>query len=231
MGDTGRVKLRGRIAERAALDDALDRVRIGESAVLVLRGEPGIGKTSLLEYVAHVATSSRVVRIAGVQSELELPFAGLHQICAPLLAEVDTVPEHQERALRVALGLAGGPPPDRLVVGLAVLSVFAEVARDKPLVVLVDDAQWLDEATCQVLGLVARRMGAESVLLVLGVRESGEEHMFRGVQDLTLQGLEGDDARDLLVAATPGLLDEKVRERLIAETGGNPWRSLSWSTG
>src|SRR6476620_12784853 len=102
MGDTGRVKLRGRIAERAALDDALDRVRIGESAVLVLRGEPGIGKTSLLEYVAHVARYSRVVRIAGVQSELELPFAALHQICAPLLAEVDTVPEHQEQALRVA---------------------------------------------------------------------------------------------------------------------------------
>src|SRR4029453_14481109 len=125
--------LRGRTREREALDDALDRVRGGESVVLVLRGEAGIGKTSLLRYVAHRATDCRVLRLSGVESELELPLAALHQLCGPLLGEVETVPEHQEEALRVALGLAAGPPPDRFVVGLAVLSVLADVAAGPPL--------------------------------------------------------------------------------------------------
>jgi len=214
--------LRGRSHERGGLDDALDRVRGGESVAIVLRGEAGIGKTSLLQYVAHRASGCRVVQLSGVESELELPFAALHQLCGPLLAEVETVPAHQEEALRVALGLAAGPPPDRFVVGLAALGVLAEVAAKQPMVLLVDDAQWLDEPSCQVLGVVARRLVAESVLLVLAVRETGEDHLFPGVPELTVEGLGPDDARALLTAATPGQLDERVRERLVAETRGNP---------
>lgn len=214
--------LRGRSSERDTLDDALDGVRGGVSRVLVLRGEAGIGKTTLLRYVAQRATGSRVVKLSGVESELELPFAALHQLCGPLLAEVETVPEHQEEALRVALGLAAGPPPDRFVVALAALSVLADVARRGPLVVLIDDGQWLDAPSCQVLGVVARRLVAESVLLVLAVREAGEDHLFPGLPELTVEGLEPDDARALLSGATPGHLDERVRERLVAETRGNP---------
>jgi DNA-binding CsgD family transcriptional regulator len=214
--------LRGRFREREALDDTLDRVRGGESDVLVLRGEAGIGKTSMLHYVVHRATGCRIIQVAGVESELELPFAALHQLCGPLLGEVASVPDHQIDALRVALGLASGPPPDRLVVGLATLGVLSEAATDEPLVVLVDDAQWLDEATCQVLGVVARRLGNESVLLVLAVRETGTDRLFPGVAELTLDGLDEDDARAVLSAATPGHLDDRVRERLVAETRGNP---------
>src|SRR5262245_39405533 len=214
--------LRGRSREREALDDALDRVRDGESAGLVLRGEAGIGKTSLLQYVADRATGARVIQGSGVESELELPFAGLHQLCGPLLDEVESVPEHQLQALRVALGLAGGPPPDRLVVGLGVLGVLAEVAGRQPLVVLVDDTQWLDEATCQVLGVVARRLAAESVLLLLAVRETGEDRLFPGLPDVSLEGLAEDDARALLAGAATGHLDAGVRDRLVAETRGNP---------
>ena len=214
--------LRGRSREREALDDALDRVRGGGSDAVVLRGEAGIGKTSLLQYVAHRAAGCRGIQLVGVETELELPFAALHLLCGPLLGEVSTVPDHQVEALRVALGLAAGPPPDRLVVGLGVLGVLADVAAHQPLVVMVDDAQWLDEATCQVLGVVARRLGAESVLVVLAVRETGADHLFPGVPDLTLDGLDEDDARAVLTAATPGHLDERVRERLVAETGGNP---------
>ena len=214
--------LRGRSREREALDDALDRVRGGGSDAVVLRGEAGIGKTSLLQYVAQRAAGCRGIQVVGVETELELPFAALHLLCGPLLGEVSTVPDHQVEALRVALGLAAGPPPDRLVVGLGVLGVLADVAAHQPLVVMVDDAQWLDEATCQVLGVVVRRLGAESVLVVLAVRETGADHLFPGVPDLTLDGLDEDDARAVLTAATPGHLDERVRERLVAETGGNP---------
>jgi hypothetical protein len=121
--------------------------------------------------VAATATDCRILRVAGVESELELPFAGLHALCGPLLGEVEAVPEHQEEALRVALGLEAGPTPDRFLVGLGVLSVLAEVAGKRPVVLLVDDAQWLDEASCQVIGIVARRLLAESVLLLLAVRE------------------------------------------------------------
>lgn len=214
--------LRGRSRERAGLDDALDRVRAGESAALVLRGEAGIGKTSLLRYVAHRATDCRVVQLSGVESELALPFAALHQLCGPLLSEVQAIPEHLDRALRVALGLAAGSPPDRFVVGLAVLSVLAEVAAARPMVVLVDDAHWIDEASRQVLGVVARRLVAESVLLGIAVRETGEKRLFPGVRELTVEGLDLDDARALLAGAALGPLDERVRDRLAAETRGNP---------
>src|SRR5262249_47187233 len=151
--------------------------------------------------------------VAGVESELELPFAGLHHLCGPLLREVEAMPDHQEKALRVALGLAAGATPDRFVVGLAVLSLLAEVAAERPVVLLVDDAQWLDEETCQTLGVVARRLVAESVLALFGVRETDDERLFPGIPDLTLTGLAEDDAKALLTSATPGHLDDHVRDR------------------
>jgi hypothetical protein len=148
---------RGRTRERQILDHLLDRVRSGESAVLVIRGEAGIGKTELMRYCARQASGCRLLQIAGVESEIELPFAALHQLCAPMLDGLAALPEPQEHALRVAFGLAAGPAPDRFVVGLAALSLLAENAAPRPLVCLVDDAQWLDEVSSQALGFVGRR--------------------------------------------------------------------------
>ena len=150
------------------LDRLLDAVRGGESRALVVHGEPGAGKTALLDYLAERAADCQVVRAAGVQSEMELAFAGLHQLCAPLLDRLEALPGPQREALRTAFGLSAGPAPDRFLVGLAVLSLLAEVAAEQPLVCLVDDAQWLDRASAQVLAFVARRLEAESVGLVFG---------------------------------------------------------------
>ena len=151
-----------------------------------------------------------------------MPFAALHQLCLPMLGEIGALPEPQEQALKVAFGLAAGNAPDRFVVGLAVLGLLAEVAAKRPLVCLVDDAQWLDEASCHVLGFVARRLLAEAVVLLLAVRETGDERLFPGLKTLTLEGLADEDARSLLAAAMPGHLDEQVRDRIVAETRGNP---------
>ena len=212
----------GRSRERQRLDDTLDHVRGGHSAVLVLRGQAGVGKTSLLQYVARQATDCRITRITGVESELELPFAALHQLCGTVLEGLETLPEPQARALKVAFGLAEGNVPDRFVLGLAVLGLLAEAAANRPLVCVVDDAQWLDEATRQVLGVVGRRLDAESVLLLLAVRETPDEQPFPGLPDLVVEGLDDEDARVLLAAEVPGPLDDRVRDRLVAETGGNP---------
>jgi DNA-binding CsgD family transcriptional regulator len=190
--------------------------------VLVLRGEAGIGKTALLHYCARQAAGCRVARVAGVESELEMPFAALHQLCAPMLDDLGAVPEPQQQAMRVAFGLAAGNPPDRFVVGLAVLSLLAEVAARRPFVCLVEDAQWLDEASSQVLGFVGRRLLAEAVLLLFAVRETGEDLLFPALPTLTLEGLAEQDARALLTAAVSGHLDEQVRDRIVAETRGNP---------
>jgi DNA-binding CsgD family transcriptional regulator/tetratricopeptide (TPR) repeat protein len=213
---------RGRARERSALDDLLGRVRGGESAVLVIRGEAGIGKTALMRYCARQASGCRLVQIDGMESEMELPLAALHQLCAPMLSSLDALPKPQQRALRVAFGLAGEPAPDRFVLGLAVLSLLAENAAERPLVCLVDDAQWLDEASSQVLGFVGRRLQAEPVGLLLAVREAADAQLFPGVPALTLQGLTDEDAQALLTAAVPGHLDNRVRDRIVAETGGNP---------
>src|SRR6266566_1449428 len=222
---------RGRARERQVLDGLLDRVRSAESAVLVIRGGAGIGKTELMRYCARQASGCRLVQIAGVESEIELPFAALHQLCGPLLGGLDALPEPQQRALRVAFGLAAGPAADRFVVGLAVLSLLAENAAARPLVCLVDDAQWLDEASCQVLGFVGRRLLGESVLLLFAVREMAGERMFPGLPALTVEGLTDEDARALLTAAVPGHLDERVRDRIVAETRGNPLGLLELARG
>jgi DNA-binding CsgD family transcriptional regulator len=222
---------RGRARERQVLDDLLDRVRSGESAVLVIRGEAGIGKTELMRYCARQASGCRLVQIAGVESEIELPFAALHQLCTPMLGALAALPEPQEHALRVAFGLATGPAPDRFVVGLAALSLLAENATARPLVCLVDDAQWLDEISSQVLGFAGRRLLAESALLLFAVREMADERMFPGLPALTVEGLTDEDARALLTATVPGHLDEQVRDRIVAETRGNPLGLLELARG
>jgi len=165
----------GRVSERAALDRLLANVRAGQSAVLVIRGEAGIGKTALLRYAAGRATGFRVAQIAGVEAEMELPFAGVHQLCRPILDRLGRLPEPQRVAMSVAFGLSLGEPPDRFLVALAVLSLLSDVAEERPLLCSVDDAQWLDSASAQVLGFVARRLLAESVAVVFTVREPTPE--------------------------------------------------------
>src|SRR6185312_9704404 len=222
---------RGRARERQALDGLLGRVRGGESAVLVIRGEAGIGKTALMRYCARQASGCRLFQVAGVESEMELPFAALHQLCGPLLGDLDALPEPQQRTLRVAFGLAAGTAADRFMVGLAVLSLLAESAAERPLICLVDDAQWLDEASSQVLGFVGRRLLAESVLLLFAVREAAGEQILPDLPALTVEGLTAEDAQALLTAAVPGHLDERVRGRIVAETQGNPLGLLELAAG
>jgi AAA ATPase domain len=142
-------RLTGRDGERDVLDRLVGAVRAGESRVLVIRGDPGVGKTVLLDYLAERAGGCRIARATGVHSEMELAFAGLHQLCAPMLDHLDRIPAPQRDALRTALGVAAGPPPDRFLVGLAVLSLLSEVAGDHPLICLIDDEQWLDQAAEQ----------------------------------------------------------------------------------
>ena len=219
----------GRARECAMLDDMLEGVRDGRGAVLVMRGEAGIGKTALMRYCARQASGCCVAQIAGVESELQMPFAALHRLCDPLLGDLDALPEPQQQALRVAFGMAAGNIPDRFVVGLAVLGLLAEVDAERPLVWLVDDAQWLDEPTRQVLGFVGRRLQSESVLLLFGVRETGGEQLLRTQPTLTIEGLVEEDAQALLMAALPGRLDEQVLDRIVAETRGNPLRLLELS--
>ena len=212
----------GRSGERDVLDRLLETARGGQSAVLVIRGEAGIGKTALVRYAARRAAGFRVAQIAGVEAEMELPFAGLHRLCAPMLAQIDALPEPQQRALRVSFGLSSGDAPERFLVALAGLSLFAEVAEERPLLCLVDDAQWLDGATSQVLGFIARRLLAESVALVFTVREPSDDRELADLSELSLGGLQDDDARALLAAVIPGRIDDRVRDRLVAETRGNP---------
>jgi DNA-binding CsgD family transcriptional regulator len=222
---------RGRTSEREVLDRLLENVRRGQSAVIVIRGEAGVGKTALLHYTARQASGFRIARIAGVESEMELPFAGLHQLCAPMLAQLDALPEPQQRALSVAFGLSSGGAPDRFLVALAALSLLAESAEKRPLLCFVDDAQWLDGASAQVLGFVARRLLAEAVAIVFAVREPSSERAFADLPALLLEGLHEADARALLAAAIPGPLDERVRDRIVAETRGNPLALLELPRG
>jgi hypothetical protein len=224
-------ELLGRPSERQVLDGLLENVHGGQSAVLVVRGEAGVGKTALLHYCARQASGFRVAKLAGVESEMELPFAGLHQLCAPMLERLGALPEPQQAALCVALGLCSGPAPDRFLVGLAVLSLLAEVAAERPLLCLVDDAQWLDAASGQVLGFVARRLLAESVAVVFAVRDPTDERELAGLPDLLLGGLADADARALLGTVIPGRLDARVRDRLVAETRGNPLAILELPRG
>ncbi|MDQ3822918.1 MAG: AAA family ATPase, partial [Actinomycetota bacterium] len=208
--------------ECEVLDRLLDDVRAGESRVLVIRGEPGIGKTALMRYAAGQASGFRIAEAVGVEAEMELAFAGVQQLCASLLARLGALPKPQQDALTVALGLSSGIAPDRFLVGLAVLSLLSAVAEEQPLLCFVDDAQWLDDASSQVLGFVGRRLLAESVGIVIGLRESPTRREFHGLPELRIGGLEPEAARALLARAIPGRLDDHVRERIVAETRGNP---------
>jgi DNA-binding CsgD family transcriptional regulator len=209
-----------RLPERAALSGLLDAAQAGRSGVLVVRGEPGVGKTALLEYAAESAAGLHVVRVAGVESEMELAFAALQQLCAPMLDKLAGLPDPQRDALGVAFGLKTGPAPDRFLVGLAVLSLLSEAAEQQPLLCVIDDAQWLDRASAQTLAFVARRLLAEPVALVFATREPGQEH--RGLPELVVRGLRDGDAQELLSSVIGGPLDERVRDRIVAETRGNP---------
>src|SRR5829696_7591777 len=231
MAADRQASLLGRAAECQVLGHLLEDARAERCAVLVIRGEAGVGKTAMLDYCARQAEGFRVARIAGVESEMELPFAALHQLCAPLLSRLAAVPEPQQVALRVALGLSSGDAPDRFLVALAALSLLAEAAAERPLLCLVDDAQWLDVASGQVLGFVARRLLAESVAIVFAVRDPTDERELVGLPELRLEGLADDDARTLLETVIPGPLDVRVRDRIVAETRGNPLAILELPRG
>jgi hypothetical protein len=178
----------GRTSERDVIDRLLADVRGGQSAVLVIRGEAGIGKTALLQYAARRASGLRVEHVTGVEAEMELPDAGIHQLCAPMFPRLDMLPQPQQDALRVALGLASGQVPERFLVGLAVLGLLSAAAEERPLLCLVDDAQRLDAASGLILGFVARRLLAESVAIVVAVREPRVRQDFDGLPELPLHG-------------------------------------------
>ena len=219
-GPPGGTSLRGRANECAAVDRLVAAVRAGEARSLVLRGEAGIGKTALLRYLIESAAGFKVVRAVGVESEMELAYASLHQLCGPLLDRLGRLPAPQRGALEIVFGLSAGAAPDRFLVGLGVLSLFSEVSEERPLLCVIDDAQWLDRASALTLAFVARRLLAERVGIVFAARQSGQE--LQHVPELEVRGLSDRDARALLGSAVRFRLDERVRERIIAETRGNP---------
>jgi DNA-binding CsgD family transcriptional regulator len=223
--------LLGRRSECAALDQLVASVRAGASRALVLRGEAGVGKSALLEYLVQHASGCGIAQAAGVESEMELAYAGLQQLCAPFLDRLEHLPGPQRGALSTAFGLRDGDAPDRFLVGLAVLSMLSDIAEKRPLVCIVDDAQWLDAASAQALAFVARRLGAESVGLVFAVREPGGERHLAGLPELTVGGLGDRSARELLATVLAGPIDERVHDRIVAETRGNPLALLELPRG
>ncbi|MEU7872885.1 AAA family ATPase [Dactylosporangium sp. NPDC049140] len=223
--------LRGRRREQEALDRLMRDVRAGQSRVLVLRGEAGAGKTALLDYLNAQASAVRVIRAAGVEPESEIAYAALQQLCAPLLGYLDRLAEPQCVALATAFGLSAGEPPEALLVGLAVLGLLAAAASEQPLVCVVDDVQWLDRMSAVILTFVARRLDAESVALVFGARSPGDEEILDGLPELRVEGLSDADARELLGSVLPGPVDARVRDRIVAETRGNPLALLELPRG
>ena len=221
--------MRGRGSECARLDGMIGAVRGGESHTLLLRGEAGIGKSALLDYLASSAGDFQVLRAAGVESEMELAFASLHQLCAPMFDRLGRVPGPQREALETVFGFSAGPAPDPFLVGLAVLSLVSETAEERPLLCLIDDAQWLDRASARTLAFVARRLLAEPVALVFGAREPGPD--LQQLDELEVGGLRDDDARALLGSAVRFMLDDTVRDRIVAETRGNPLALLELPRG
>ncbi|TCN41858.1 putative ATPase [Kribbella orskensis] len=225
-------ELRGRQSECATLDALVAGVRAGASQVLVLRGEAGVGKTALLDYLASgLGPSCRLARAAGVESEMELPFSGLHQLCAPMLDHLDRLPGPQRDALATAFGMHTGQPPDRFLVGLAVLSLLADVAEEQPLVCMIDDAQWFDPISAQTLAFVARRQLADPVALVFALRGEHEDEELTGQPTMVVRGLRDADAHALLDTVLTGHVDHRVRETIVAEARGNPLALLELPRG
>src|SRR6478672_601850 len=209
-------QLLGRQRERAVLAGLLDGTRGGEGGVLVVHGEPGVGKTALLAWMVEEGRQLRVLRAVGVEGEMELPFAALQQLCSPILDRSERLPDPQRDALAVAFGLSAGQAPNPFLVGLAALSLLSEAAEERPLLCAVDDAQWLDEASAQALAFVARRLMAERVAIVFVTRELIPT--LSGLPELVVDGVAEADARVLLGSAITGPLDERVQETIIAET-------------
>ncbi|WP_433556002.1 helix-turn-helix transcriptional regulator [Pseudonocardia xinjiangensis] len=222
--------LLGRQRECEVLDRLLEAVRAGESRALVVRGEPGVGKTALLQYLVGQASGCRMAYATGIESEMELAFAGLHQLCMPVLDRLEHLPQPRRDALTTAFGISAGDPPDRFLVGLAVLELLSGVAEERPLICVVDDAQWLDRASVQALAFVARRLMAESVSVIFAAR-TGEATELTDLAQLVITGLPDEDARKLLCSTLHWPLDDRVRDRLIAETKGNPLALLELPRG
>jgi DNA-binding CsgD family transcriptional regulator/tetratricopeptide (TPR) repeat protein len=223
--------LRGRATECAQLDALVGQVQSGRSQALVLHGEAGMGKTALLDYVAEHATGWRVARVSGVESEMELAYAAVHHLCGPMFDLIDRLPAPQRDALRVVFGIADGGVPDRFLVALALLTLVAETAADRPLLCVVDDAQWVDRASLQALSFVARRLFADRVAMLFAARDHSREDDLRGLPDIALAGISDHEARLLLEETIPGRLDEQVRQRIIADARGNPLALLELPRG
>lgn len=227
-------RLLGRSTECEALDDLLADAVAGRSRAIVLRGEAGVGKTALLSYLAERASGLQVLTAVGVESEMELPYAGLHQLCAPVLDALERVPGPQRDALATVIGRSAGTPPDRFLVGLATLTLFSEVAEQEPLVCLVDDAQWLDQASAQILGFVGRRLLAERVALVCAARAPIGDEVLAALPALPIGGLGESAARALLLEHVHGPVDVAVCDQIVSESHGNPLALLelprTWST-
>jgi DNA-binding CsgD family transcriptional regulator/tetratricopeptide (TPR) repeat protein len=218
----GSAALRGRGREQEALDRLLARLQSGQGGALVVRGEAGIGKTALLDYFAERVAGCVVARAAGFQAEMELAYAGVQQLFGSMLDPLERLPDPQRDAIEVAFGLRTASPPDRFLVGVAVLGLLAELAKAQPLVCVIDDAQWLDRASAQTLAFAARRLAGEPVVLVFAVREPAEDNTFDGLPELVVRGLGDKDARELLGSVISGRLDERVADRIVAEARGNP---------
>src|SRR5690242_6979231 len=223
MGWSARVgALVGRQDELQQLADLIGRARAGDSGILVIRGEAGIGKTALLAAAIGDTFELRTILVSGAESEMELAYAGLQQLCSPILAHLDGLPDPQKNALRVALGLREGPAPDRLLVGLAVLTLLGDAGAKRPTICIIDDAQWLDRAPLQALTFAARRLLADPVVMIFASRTPGIGPDLHGIPELNLRGLAHLDARALLSEVMPGQLDEAVQENILAEADGNP---------
>ncbi len=215
-------QLRARAREAEAVERLVQAARSGQGGVLVLLGEAGIGKTTLLEHAVQAATGFESLRAVGVEFEMDLPFAALHQLCEPLLHRAGRIPDSQREALEAAFGLRGGVAADPFHVGLAVLGLLGESARERPVLCVVDDAQWLDSASARVLAFVARRVGSMGVAFAFGLRHVPDTDVLRGLPILSVPGLPEAEARALLAAEVLAPLDLAVRERIIAEARGNP---------
>jgi DNA-binding CsgD family transcriptional regulator len=214
--------LHGRRGECEMLDLLVADVRAGQSRVLVLRGEPGTGKSALLDYLARRAVGCRVARVAGAEPEMKMPFAGLHQLCAPFLGRLGHLPGPQRNALRIAFNMQDGTVPDRFAVGMAALSLLSDLASQRPLVCVADDAQWLDQVSAQALAFVARHLAAVPAAVIFAVRRAVDGQGLAGLPEVQLAGLADADARRLLDSVLIGPLDERVRDQIIAEARGNP---------
>jgi len=222
-------ELLGRRGECEALDRLVADVLAGSSRVLVLRGEAGVGKSALLAYLSGRTVGWQVASAVGVESEMDLAYSGLHQLCAPLLDHLDELPVPQRNALATVFGLSTGPAPDRFLVGLATLTLVAQAAEQQPLACIVDDAQWLDGASAQLLAFVARRLLAERVALVCAARTGTGDGVLAGLPALEIRGLSDGDARPLLLGHVHGPIDAAVTDQIVAESRGNPLALLEFS--